>query len=267
MKTILLHVHEDNGQETRLQAALDLARNLDAHLTCVQATPFDAYIVGDPFGGVYAFPEIIARIREGEEESRAHIEEGLANEGVSWNWVHFDGSAAQVLVEQARLADLIVVSQARQEGSGEPLPVAADVALHASTAVLAVPPGASRFDIGGVAAVAWNGAAESAHALRFALPLLAKASAVHIITVSEEESDFPATAACTYLSRHGISSELHVRKPNGGVPAALRDEVRKLGAAYLVMGAYGRSRLRQMVLGGVTSELLRTSEVPLLLAH
>jgi nucleotide-binding universal stress UspA family protein len=267
MKTILLHIHEDNGQKARLQAALDLARALDAHLTCVQATPFDAYIIGDPFGGVYAFPEIITRIREGEEESRARIEMDLANEGVNWNWVHFDGSAAQVVAEQARLADLIVVSQARREGADEPLPVAADVALHARTPVLAVPPGSSSFDIRGVAVVAWNGSAESAHALRLALPLLKKASAVHIVTVSEEESDFPSTAACTYLSRHGIASDLHERRPDGGVPAALRDEVQRLGASYLVMGAYGRSRLRQMVLGGVTSELLRTSEVPLLLAH
>ena len=51
MKSILLYANEDVQLDSRLAAALDAARLLDGFLACIQATPFDSYIIGDPFGG------------------------------------------------------------------------------------------------------------------------------------------------------------------------------------------------------------------------
>ena len=92
MKTVLLYANDDNGMESRLQAALDMARTFDAHISCLQVTPFDSFIMGDPFGGVYALPTVLEAVRKVEDEHRARIEERLRVEGVSWDWSRFDGS-------------------------------------------------------------------------------------------------------------------------------------------------------------------------------
>lgn len=270
MKTVLLHVREDSGQESRLQAALDVVRCFDGHLVCLQATPFDSYIVGDPFGGVYAFPEVIERVRETERAERTRMEADLGNEGVSWEWLHFDGSAGQMLVEQGRLADLIVVSQpSSRRGTSEPLPIAADVALYGRAPVLVVPQRSNRLDCSGTALIAWNGSAEAANALRLAVPMLKSAGAVHILTVDAADgTDLPSTAACRYLSRHGIATELHeTTRRNNSASEAIAGIAQGLGASYIVMGAYGRSRLSELVLGGTTRALLHHTDIPILMAH
>ena len=103
---------------------------------------------------------------------------------------------------------------------------------------------------------------EGSHALRLALPMLAKAKAVHVVTVLEDKSGFPATDACEYLARHGVASELHEWQRNGRrVADVLREAAAKLGASYIVMGAYGHSRIREAVLGGVTRDLLDDSDL------
>lgn len=269
MKTVLLYANEDSGFESRLQAALDVARAFDAHLSCLQVTPFDSFIIGDPFGGVYTLPTIVEAVQEGEDKHRARIEQHLANEGVTWDWVRCDGAPAAVVVDRTRLADLIVLSlPAGEHGYDGPLAIVGDVALHTRAPVLAVPQASRSLDVGGTAIVAWNGALEAAHALRLSLPLLRKAAQVRIVTVPGDGAEFPPTDASEYLARHGISTELHEWPGDGDSTAgALRDAAAALAGTYVVMGAYGHSRLRETTLGGTTREMLHTSTVPLVLAH
>lgn len=269
MKTVLLHANEDSGLESRLQAALDSARAFDAHLTCVQVTPFDAFIMGDPFGGVYAVPTVLEQVRAAEDKHRAAIEARLGSEGVSWDWLRYDGSPAQIVVDRSRLADLIILSLATSpKGYDGPLSIAGDVALHAKTPVLLVPTTGRALDFLGSAMVAWDGSIEASHALRQSLPALAKAARVHVVTVSDDPAEFPATDAALYLSRHGVDCVLHDWPRDGRSTAeALIDAAAVLKAAYLVMGAYGHSRLREAVLGGATRAMLRTSPLPLMVSH
>jgi nucleotide-binding universal stress UspA family protein len=269
MKTILLYANDDSGMESRLQATLDVARAFEAHVSCVQATPFDRFIMGDPFGGVYALPTVVAAVRDAEEKHRASIEARLAREKVSWDWSRFDGEPAQVVVGRSRLSDLVVLSLNAPGGHDDgALSMVSDTVLHLRAPALAVPPSTLSFDCLGAAVVAWNGAAESAHALRLTLPMLRMASEVHIVTVTDDRAEFPATGASEYLARHGIGSELN-EWPRGdrSVGAALADAMAAKRGSYLVMGAYGHSRLRETVLGGTTRELLRRGDIPLLLAH
>jgi nucleotide-binding universal stress UspA family protein len=269
MKTVLLYASEDNGMEARLQVALDLARAFDAHLECVQVTPFDAIIMGDSFGGVYALPNVVAAVEDAEDEHKARIEERLVAEGASWSWLRYTGQPSQVVVDRARLADLIVLSLPDEDGGYTgPQSIAADVALCARAPVLAVGREARRLDCLGPAMIAYNGSPEAAHALRLTLPMLRKASAIHIVIVAEDKAGFPPTGASLYLSRHGLASELHEWPTGEGeVADALRDAAATLGAAYIVMGAYGHSRFKETMFGGVTRNFLRHSAVPLLLAH
>ena len=271
MKSVLLYANGDAGLESRLQAALDVTRMVDGHLACLQVTPHDAFIMGDPFGGVYALPTVIEQVQRTAEEHRERMEARLAGEGVAWDWLRFDGAPAQLLVDRSRLADLIVLSLPGGE-AGRPTEsaqaIAADVLVHARAPVLAVPAGGRRFDGAGAAMVAWDGSLESSHALRLNRPMLERASAVHVVTVTEGHSEFPAVDACRYLALFGIEAELHEWPREGrGTAAALLDAAASLSAAYVVMGAYGHTRLREAVLGGATRDMLHKSIVPLLMAH
>lgn len=267
MKTLLLYANEDSGFESRLQAALDIARAFDSHISCVQATPYGTYVVGDPFGGVYAMTTALDAVREAEDAHSARIEARLNGEGVSWDWLRYDGASAGALADRSRLCDLVVLSLPA-DADGPTLAMLGEVAIDVRAPVLAMPEASRGFDCLGRALLAWNGSPEAAHALRLTLPMLARAGRVDIVTVSEEAGGFPATDACEYLSRHGISSELHEWPGSGdSVAEALFDSARSLDAAYVAMGAYGHSRLRETVLGGTTRDMLLRGSVPLLLAH
>ncbi len=270
MKSVLLYANQDPGLESRLQAALDVARQFGGHLTCLQVTPYDAFIMGDPFGGVYALPTVIEQVQKTASEHRDSIEARLSGEGVAWDWLSFDGAPGQIIVDRARLCDLIVLSQPGGESAPAQVAqaIAADVLVHARSPVLAVPPSGRGFDALGAAMLAWDGSLEASHALRLTMPMLLKASAVHVVTVTAGQREFPATDAARYLSRHGIEAELHEWSGDGRSTAdALIDAAASLSAAFAVMGAYGHTRLREAVLGGATRDMLHESKVPLILAH
>lgn len=271
MKSLLLHANEDGGLESRLQAALDLVRLFDGHLTCLHTTPYEAFITGDPFGGVYALPVVVDQLKRLEAEQRARLDGKLGNEGVAWDWLQIDGPSVQAILDRSRLADLLVLSlAAKDDDDNEPaLSLAASVAIHSRAPVLAVPQSAKGLDATGPAMVAWNGSPEAAHALRLALPMLRRSFEVQVVTVTEEDCpQFPATEGCRYLALHGVKAKLHeASRDDRPIAEILLVAAAKLDARYIVMGAYGHSRLREAVLGGVTREMMRESPVPLLLGH
>lgn len=270
MKTILLPIHEDSGAEARLQVALDLVRAHSGHLDCLQITPLNAYVVADAFGGVFVLPSLIDVVNEQVDKLRTETKARLAREDVSWDYRHCDGDPAITIVDASTLSDLIVLSPAlRQPGPSEPLPIAGDVAVHARTPVLTVPTSATRFDPAGRVMIAWNGSAEAANAVKAAVPLLKQASAVEIVTIDEGDADtLPPTDACEYLARFGMKPHLRdVSLEGRSVADALLAERERLGAGLVVMGAYGHSRVRELVLGGATRAMLSRCPVPILLTH
>jgi nucleotide-binding universal stress UspA family protein len=268
MKTILLHVQDDAEQTGRLGVAIDLARASAGHLVCVQAAQVEA-LAGDPYGAMFGLTDVINAVHERERQARLHIEARLREAGISWEWRQFDGGVVDTLIAESRLVDLILISQPGPRGRREQPPsLVGDVVLHCRAPVLMVPTGWERLDRAGNAVVAWNGSAEAAQALRLALPLLQHAGSVHIVEVSDDAAGVAATAAVAWLARQGIPAERHVWPAKGrAVSVALLHATSELGATCLVMGAYGHSRLRETVLGGVTRELINAATVPLLMAH
>jgi nucleotide-binding universal stress UspA family protein len=116
--------------------------------------------------------------------------------------------------------------------------------------------------------VAWNGSIEAAQALRLALPLLRRAREVHLVEVTDELHGHEAAEARQWLGRHGIRADIHEWPAKGRrTSVALLHAAVELAAGCLVMGAYGHSRLRETVLGGVTRELIAGADMPLLMAH
>lgn len=269
MKSVLLHVNDDAGQEARLLAALAIMRQHDAQLTCVQVMPVSDYVVTDPFGGMYEVKTLFEALAKQAVETRGKIEARLASEGIEWEWSIHSGEVAGTIVRQSQLSDLIVLSQADsvRGARAHPLSVVADVAVHARTPVLAVPITGPAFAPGGVALVAWNGSPEAAHALRAALPMLKMASAVHVV-IFQEDMDLPLDDVRQYFAARGVPAEFSKHRLDGKpVGEALCLAANQHKAAYLVMGAYGHSRFREAVLGGVSRHMLAHSPVPLLLAH
>lgn len=271
MKSVLLHVHDDPGAESRLQAACDIVRATDGHVRCVQLRATSYFVAADNYGGAYITPEILAELTALDERTRANMEDRLRQEGVSWDWREVDGDTVRGLLSAAALADIIVVTL--PEGSRTPLAgapnIAADLALGGRVPVMAVPQTAKSLPVTGRALVAWDGSQEASAALRLAVPLLKLAHEVHVVTVEEEgKFEFPATDASEYLAWHGVGSQLH-DWPRGGraVADALTAAVGDLRPDWMVMGAFGHSRMREFIFGGVTRAMLRDASIPILLAH
>lgn len=271
MKSILVHINPDEGQEARLQAALDVVRYFEGHLTCLQVSPLETFAAIDPYGVSQLLSETAERVREFATEQQKTIEERLRNEGIGWEWHSHLGDAARLLGDHSWLSDLVVVSSPGKNWKPrfEAPPAAADVAVRSRAPVLVVPDESRGFDCTGPMAIAWNGSPESCVAVRAALPMLHQASAVHVLTVAEADGfDFPSVEASAYLSRQGIESELHELE-HGSAPISdlLLDAAKAQQAVCLVMGAFGHSRLRENIFGGVTRGMLQRATLPLLLSH
>lgn len=270
MKTILVELDADI-RDGRLECASDLARAFGSHIVGIQATPIGAYASFDPFGGVYAMPAVLEAVTQREQQIRAAFEEEMTREGVTWEYRHGGGVTSEVIAGHSRLADLLLVAKpGGEQKRGERLAHVGDIVLSSSAPVLAIPPQSKSFDPFGRAVVAWNGSPEASSALRAALPLLALASEVTLLTAEEPENkwDLPATGAAEYLSRHGIHATVDtVTVTNADIPYSLLCDVADRQPAYLVMGAYGRSRAQEWLLGGVTRQMILDLPAPVLLAH
>jgi nucleotide-binding universal stress UspA family protein len=266
MKSILLHIREDAGQQARLQAALDIARLFGGHISCLQAMPFAAY-AGEPFSGAMLTYEAYA---EEMKAVRDRLQPQLEREDVPWDWIDSRGEGSIALLMNGMLADLIVLSPGG--GAFDPdatQPLVGEIAVKARAPVLVVPDSQRGVDGTAPIVIAWNGSAEAANAVRDCRDLIGRSRAAHIVCVDEDaDTHLPARDAATYLSRHGIGVEVHARpRGNATVATTIAGVAAEVGAGIVVMGAYGHSRLFEFVLGGVTRTMLRDSDLPLLLSH
>jgi nucleotide-binding universal stress UspA family protein len=267
MKNILLLVHDDAGQEARFQVALDVARAVEGHLTCLDVTVLPNFPYACPDGidaGVLLQEE---RVRE--DANKLRVQADLANELVPWNWLDATGSIAPCVGDAAALADLIVVSRKLDDF---PIPdmraAASELLVRADRPILAVPDSARGLDLSGTALIAWDGSAAAAAALRAAVPLLHLAGTVIVYHVDEGTPPLLTDEAAVYLSRHGITATVEIEAADGAtVGGMILDAVGRFGADYLVMGGFGHARWVEALFGGVTRRMLGHAPIPVLLAH
>lgn len=267
MKNILLLVHDDSGQEARLQAALDVTRTLSGHLSCVDValTPAMAEDGFSPALSAVMMDEEIAQ----EKANRKRIEARLAHEDVLWDCIDASGDPAAALRRGARLCDLIVVnSDLRAFPHPRLSELAGELIVTSGKPVLAVPPDICGLNAFGRAMVAWDGSREAEVALRSAVPLLAHAGGVVLVEVEDGSVKLPAEEAAEYLSRHDIHATVRRESGNGSHAGdVLLDRVKADRPDYLVMGGFSRPRFVEALFGGVTRQMFEHSPVPLFLAH
>ncbi len=270
MKSVLFYVNEDSGFDARYQAALDLARALDGHLHCLRVNSYQPQMAYDGVSGMSVFYDFSKYADEVDAQLKAETEKRLAGEDVPWDYRQANAEPARGLSRNAALADIMVLSSgSARKDSRQALRLLGDVIFSTNVPVVIQPDSVKKFAANGPVIVAWNGSFEAGNALRAAVPLLKLASDVHIVVVEEDKDhDLPPLDASEYLSRYGIKSQIHdLAADQSSVQAVLLSTVDTLQASYMVMGAYGHSRAREFLFGGVTRNLFRDCPVPLVVAH
>lgn len=271
MRSLLLHIYQDDGLEGRLQVALDLARRFDAHLTCLQAVNYEVAMPGDFYGSVVI--EMLPHLREQAAKLREKLEQRLSHEDVRWDWIEETGLMDTRLLAHASLNDLVILgadAPGRREGS--PSYLVGALSIHGRTPMMVVPDHITNLDCDREAFVCWDGSSEASNTLRAAVPMLKLSRHVCLATVAERKSydgaDLPATQGAEYLSRHGIECEM-IELPFESRPIGetLQSAALARKSGYIVLGAYGRPRMLEGVFGGVTRTMLSDPELPLLVAH
>jgi nucleotide-binding universal stress UspA family protein len=259
MRSILCPVDNSPTLDDRVETALALARVLQSHVTFQIATPFAEMALWEPFGGAALSAEVINQVRVADEALASTLDARLEPQDVAFDVVVVDEGRIEGVASASRYTDLVITSL--EDPSLE------EIGLGVRVPVLAVPKGAPMLAFDRPVVVAWDGGHEGAAALRAALPLLRLASAVHLLTVREKGDDYPAADAASYLSRHDIHAECHETERKGTIPATIEHFALEQGAGLIVMGLFGKSRLRELLLGGVSRALLDQSVVPLFLVH
>jgi nucleotide-binding universal stress UspA family protein len=275
-------VHVDNGpaSERRVHLACEIARRHRAYLLgfyCFEPLPFTRFSPwGDPGYSDFASIQTLqqnyraaALVAAGKIEAVFHAEANRA--GINGEWRFGEGIGTASVARQARYADLVVLGQVDREAPSHSSVVPEEVVLSSGRPVLIVPP-VGRFESACRRVfVAWNASREAVRAVGDALPLLLDAEAVTILSITAEpsvESEQPASALTQHLARHGVEAEATaIVAKDPAVGALLLARAADFRADLIVMGAYGHSRTRELLLGGATRHLLQHTSVPLLMSH
>jgi nucleotide-binding universal stress UspA family protein len=265
MKTVMVLIHDDAGQEARLQCALDVTRAIEGHLVCLDVVRLP--VVADGFGLEAASAMLIVDEREREDSNIEALDPRIANEGVSYEWARVQSNADSAIADNARLVDLIVVGRQGIGELSESGDFAARLAELTSAPILLVPTGQKSLDLSGKALVMWDGSAPADAAVRAAVPLLKLASEVEVLTIGDGEDDADPNEAAAYLARHGCTASARRVAKSGDTSAQLLDAFANRGAAWSVIGSYGHSRLRETLFGGASKTLLAKAPIPLLVSH
>jgi nucleotide-binding universal stress UspA family protein len=268
-KDLLVHVDSSSHCAARLALAVTLARRFGAHLTGLHVMPTLAIspFIADQFSTAL-LDKGHARIAQLRDDARAAFAAASQPLGSEAEWRETRGDPADAVRLAARKADLAILGQPEPGSDVAYLPE--QVVMGSGRPALLVPYAGTFANVGGRVLVAWNGSAQAARAVNDALPFLQGAERVVVVTVNPARSDRAGdTDIARHLARHGIAAEISdiVTDRDDNVGDVLLSRATDEAADLIVMGAYGHSRLRELVLGGVSRALLGHMTVPVLMAH
>lgn len=260
MRSIVLPADRSPGFTGRLETALALARAHNGHITVQIDTPVSQFIVSDMFGGAMIAAEALREAGAADTLLGERLDTRLAGEDVPFDIEERSDDPVDAICDAALLADLIVADLGFLRLS--------EILVRSPTPVLALPSSPRPARLDGVAAVAWDGSKSAARALRAAVPLLRNFAVVHVLAVTPRNRlELPSFDVLRYLSRHDIHAEYRELARGASIEETIDAEVRRLDAGLVVMGAYGHSRLREFLTGGVTRYFTTGADRPLFLAH
>ncbi len=273
---ILVQIDERPASIARAAAAAELASRSKAQLTGVflkteflrdpMVAESLAYMPPDALDAL--IKEQDAAMVRASETAREIFEKAAADANVASDWRVVEDGFDDAMVACARRFDLTVFPAVAEISLGRSRVSAASLALASGGPVLVVPNGGARPSLGERVLIAWKGSRESARALRDAWPLVSQAKEVHVLVVSPHGEGGPDGLLQRHLEHHGLKANLIVdRSHDASAGEVLRKQVETLNADLVVMGVYGRSRLQELVLGGVSHDLLGDPPCTLLVSH
>ncbi len=284
VRTILVPVRGDGKGEGVLNHAVSLARRHSAHMEVLHCRsrpedliPFGIFVPASLRKEIVASAGTLAN--EEEDKVRGLFDRYCQQhdlpaldaapwprDRVSVTWREETGKQAKIIGVRGRLADVIAVAQP-DHAQNLGMNTLESALLETGKLVLMCPP-APVESVGARVAVAWNGSAEASRAVTTALPVLKAADAVTIL--SEEGAKLPVSAeeARDYLAVHDIAcNQRSFSASPAKVGQALVAGAKAAGADCLLMGAYGQSRRRELIMGGVTQHVVDHADIPILLMH
>jgi nucleotide-binding universal stress UspA family protein len=290
IKTILVHLSGTDGDKSTLSTALLVARLFDSHLHCLHVLPdygamVSQWVDTEPGTGL-VIAQTLARLeaetKERAEQAKRTFAEFCRNEDIARTdqpdapimtaaFNEITGTPVDALIAEARFHDLVVVAGSSTNDTLTRDELGALV-ISAGRPVLLAPPKPPKGGLKTIA-VAWKNCPEAARAITAAMPLIAKAHHVAVLSATEEDGRIMECLDCyeqvaTQLHWHGVKAEGRYVVPGGRViPDAILETAREADADLLVMGAYGHSRLRELIFGGFTRRVLQGADFPVLLFH
>lgn len=290
IKTILVPGLNSICSPVALDLALTVAREFDAHITCLHVHP-DARELSrlttslDSQSGMFSgqiWDAIVAGDKECAARSRKTFDAFCDRErlggaspntaGVTAAWSEAEGNNRAAIVEASHYNDLVVLARPHppedltSSGLGE-------VLMECGRPLLLAPSHACVNPISTVV-IAWKPTASSARAVRSALPFLAKAKTIHILGVTQDDEDPQPTISanetlCAYLRWHDLAPQSGIIRAGDRNPcdALMEAAHEKLRGGLLVMGGYGHSRAREFIFGGFTRQVLRSAPLRVLISH
>jgi nucleotide-binding universal stress UspA family protein len=286
-KDLLAVIDDEPASQARLEVAARLATTFDAHLTGLYAIAplyLPAFVEAE-------LPEDIHRARlERDEElvgnARQRFEATMTRQGLEGRceWRGVRGDPTEAAVRHGRYTDLVVVGQVPPHHDLDTRPAQPQtLVFECGTPLLVVPYAGTFPTLGHRILVGWNASRESARAVASAMPLLQRAHKVIVLTIDPRPGDprpgdprsgragpgdEPARDLARHLARHGCQVEAaQVATDAVDASDALLNMVTDESCDLLVLGAYGHSRLRELVLGGMTRTVLQHMTVPVLMSH
>jgi len=288
IKTVLVHLRGTKGDAASLSAALQVARPFGAHLECLHVRPDLAALIslarpaileGDTDAISRALKSVEKECAESAQRASDSLvafcaDEGIpkgelpsSSQGISASFRKDIGSDIERLVAHSRRHDFVVVKGGGSKDGGLDSNDIGRLILSAGRPVLLAPTVLARPT--GTVVIAWKDTPEGARMISAAMPLLEKAKRIVIVTAGDdEEPRSDQSGVVSHLQWHGLKCEtIHVEPRGRHAYDAVLETARTAGADLLVAGAYGRSRLSEIVFGGFTEGLLEDASLPVLVLH
>jgi nucleotide-binding universal stress UspA family protein len=270
IKTILVLADGGSGTLATLTTAVTVARRCAADLDVLHVradVETMVPVIGEGMSGAMVEQMMSAMqqtVVSRAAKAKAAFEQVCA--GIPAVWRESTGRETDIVANAGRLVDLIVIGKPDAE-TETPLAATLDAALFDTGRPVLVAPTAATV-VGSRVAIAWNGSAQAARVVAASKPILVLADQVTVVTVGEIGRSASAAELVAYLAKHNVRAvheALTLAQATTG--ATLLAHAGRTQTDLLVMGAYGHSRLREMILGGATRDVLAAATLPVLMAH
>lgn len=273
--TVMVSLALDQPNEARLAVAGQIAERFDAGLIGIVASVFSPplyFTTGEQAQALIDQGQ--ASIKRRMSELEAQFREATKNRAKHIEWRCAIDFPARYILQQARCAD-IIVSGGHSDAFSDPFALVTpkDLVMEAGRPLLVVPDSTDWLDLRSML-VAWKDTPEARRAIVDSLPMLRKAKDVTVAEIVEAGGSQPLAVSrvrdvITWLSRHGVSaSELAAEQNQDRDTTVQLDAMAAdVGAGVVVAGAYGHSRFREMILGGMTQHLITQTGRCVLLSH